>query len=53
MQTFGAKKRLDWILVSSPLEMVEYKTLPDPISDHRAVVAVLKKSPGRVDQAGR
>lgn len=53
MPTFGAKRRLDWILVSSPLEMVEYKTLPDPISDHRAVVAVLKRSREQVDPAGR
>jgi len=35
-------KRLDWILISPPLEFVEYRTLPDPLSDHRAVVAVLK-----------
>jgi len=53
MPTFGAKKRLDWILVSSPLEMVEYETLPDPISDHRAVAAVLKKSLGPVNRTGQ
>jgi len=35
-------KRLDWILISPPLEFAEYRTLPDPLSDHRAVVAVLK-----------
>jgi len=35
-------RRLDWILISPPLEFVAYRTLPDVLSDHRAVVAVLK-----------
>jgi endonuclease/exonuclease/phosphatase family metal-dependent hydrolase len=34
-------KRLDWILISPPLEFLEYRTLPDVVSDHRGVVAVL------------
>ncbi len=43
LATFPAtKKRLDWILVSKRLAFAEYKTLPDPVSDHRGVVAVLK-----------
>jgi endonuclease/exonuclease/phosphatase family metal-dependent hydrolase len=40
--TFGKKQRLDWVLVSGPLEFVECKVLPDQVSDHRAVVAVIK-----------
>jgi endonuclease/exonuclease/phosphatase family metal-dependent hydrolase len=35
-------RRLDWILISPEFEFVEYRTLPDVISDHRAVVATLK-----------
>ncbi len=35
-------RRLDWILVSKDLEFAEYSTLPDEVSDHRAVVAVLR-----------
>jgi len=34
-------KRLDWILVSPELKFVEYETIPDHLSDHRGVVAVL------------
>ena len=36
------RRRLDWILVSPHFEFLEYRTLPDRLSDHRAVVAVLK-----------
>ncbi len=32
-------ERLDWILVSPALSFVTYYVLPDPVSDHRAVVA--------------
>ena len=32
-------KRLDWILISSHLEFVDYEVLPDIVSDHRAVYA--------------
>ncbi|MGB5622807.1 MAG: endonuclease/exonuclease/phosphatase family protein [Gammaproteobacteria bacterium] len=35
-------RRLDWILVSRHFEFVSYRVLPDPISDHRAVVAELR-----------
>jgi len=33
--------RIDWILISSDLEFAEYRTLPDEVSDHLAVVADL------------
>jgi len=32
-------RRLDWILVSAPLEFIGFRVLEDGISDHRAVVA--------------
>ena len=35
-------KRLDWILVSPELEIVDYRVVDDPISDHRLVVADLR-----------
>lgn len=35
-------KRLDWILVSPELEIVDYEVLDDPVSDHRLVVAELR-----------
>lgn len=41
--TFPAfEKRIDWILVSEEIEFESYKALDDPISDHMAVVAVLR-----------
>jgi len=40
----GVRRRLDWILVSSELEFVRHRTLPERISDHRAVVADLRLS---------
>lgn len=43
MPTFPkSKKRLDWVLVSPELEFVKYKTIPDTLSDHHGVIAVLK-----------
>jgi endonuclease/exonuclease/phosphatase family metal-dependent hydrolase len=33
------RRRLDWVLVSPELEVVASRTLPDVLSDHRAVVA--------------
>jgi endonuclease/exonuclease/phosphatase family metal-dependent hydrolase len=42
----SAGRRLDWILISPPLEFVEYKVLRDAVSDHRAVVAVLRLGEG-------
>jgi endonuclease/exonuclease/phosphatase family metal-dependent hydrolase len=35
-------KRFDWIMISAELDFLEYRTLPDVLSDHRAVVATLK-----------
>jgi endonuclease/exonuclease/phosphatase family metal-dependent hydrolase len=32
-------KRLDWILVSPPLEFTSYTVLPDKVSDHLGVIA--------------
>ena len=32
-------KRLDWILLSGPLEFVDYRVVPDGVSDHLAVYA--------------
>ncbi len=41
--TFGrGKARLDWIFASPALRFVDHRTLPDPLSDHRAVVARLR-----------
>lgn len=36
------KRRLDWILISEELEFEQYATLPEAVSDHRAVLAVLR-----------
>ena len=38
----GWDKRLDWVLISRDLEFVDYRVLPEPVSDHRAVVADLR-----------
>lgn len=38
----GWDKRLDWVLISPELEFVDYRVLPQPVSDHRAVVADLR-----------
>lgn len=35
-------KRIDWILLSKELEFVNYRVLPDVVSDHRAVVAQVR-----------
>jgi endonuclease/exonuclease/phosphatase family metal-dependent hydrolase len=35
-------KRFDWIMISAELAFLEYRTLPDVLSDHRAVMATLK-----------
>jgi endonuclease/exonuclease/phosphatase family metal-dependent hydrolase len=41
--TFPATgERLDWILISSELEFVDYQVLPDVLSDHTALVAKIK-----------
>ena len=40
LETFPAfSERLDWILVSPELSFRSYNVLPDPISDHRSVLA--------------
>ncbi|WP_455374831.1 endonuclease/exonuclease/phosphatase family protein [Kaarinaea lacus] len=45
MRTYVSRdRRFDWILISSELEFVSYKVLPDVISDHLAVVAEVKVS---------
>ena len=36
------KLRLDWVLVSDGIEIVSHEVLPDPLSDHRAVVVELR-----------
>jgi endonuclease/exonuclease/phosphatase family metal-dependent hydrolase len=36
-------RRLDWILVSPQLEFADHRILDDPISDHYAVVAEIRK----------
>ncbi len=36
------QRRLDWVLVSEQIEIVSHEVLPDPLSDHRAVVAELR-----------
>ena len=35
-------RRLDWILVSPELDFVDYRTLPNPVSDHLGVVATIQ-----------
>jgi len=37
----GRNKRFDWIMISGEFTFLEYRTLPDVLSDHRAVVAKL------------
>ncbi len=34
--------RIDWVLVSRSLEIVEHRVLPDRVSDHRAVLVTVK-----------
>jgi endonuclease/exonuclease/phosphatase family metal-dependent hydrolase len=35
-------ERLDWILISPELEFIDYRVLPDVISDHAALVAEIR-----------
>jgi len=37
----GSGRRLDWILISKALYFIDYRVLPDSLSDHRAVVAIV------------
>lgn len=38
-------KQLDWIILSDELEFVDYRTAPDVLSDHRAVIATVRINP--------
>ena len=44
-------RRLDWILISTSLEFIDFRVLQDGVSDHRAVVAEIGLSP--IDHAER
>lgn len=47
-QTYSARhpwRRIDWILISRELDFHGYRTLPDVVSDHRAVVAEIAVTP--------
>ncbi len=46
------RRRLDWILVSRELEFVQHETLPDVLSDHRAVLATVSGPRIRTVQNG-
>lgn len=35
-------KRLDWVLITKDLEFVDYKILPDVLSDHKMVIAEIR-----------
>jgi len=37
----GSGRRLDWILISRDLYFIDYRVLPDNLSDHRAVIAII------------
>lgn len=58
MPTFPAhrpSRKLDWILVSPELELASYEVVPDVVSDHLAVEAVIrrKQSIGVTPSSGR
>ena len=42
LYTYNSRHRYDWILVSSELELVSYRVLPDELSDHLAIVAEIR-----------
>ena len=44
-------RRLDWILISRELYFADYRVLPDRLSDHRAVVAVIGLNDTNIDRA--
>lgn len=47
LNTYKSAHRFDWILISSELEFVSYRVLPDTVSDHQAVLAEIRlKRPG-------
>jgi len=37
----GSGRRLDWILISRELYFIDYRVLPDNLSDHQAVAAIV------------
>jgi endonuclease/exonuclease/phosphatase family metal-dependent hydrolase len=39
--TYG-NKRLDWVLITSELEFVDYRVLPDILSDHQMVITEIR-----------
>lgn len=39
LPTYKSDRRYDWILITNELAYVSYQVLPDPVSDHRAIVA--------------
>ncbi len=41
----GRETRIDWVLTSRDLEIVEHEVLPDVVSDHRAVRARIRVLP--------
>ncbi len=47
LNTYKSAHRFDWILISSELEFVSYRVLPDTVSDHQAVLAEIRlRKPG-------
>lgn len=44
LETFAfSGQRLDWILISPELEFVDYRVVPDILSDHRGVAATIAR----------
>ena len=39
--TYG-NKRLDWVLITNELEFVDYRVLPDILSDHQMVITEIR-----------
>jgi endonuclease/exonuclease/phosphatase family metal-dependent hydrolase len=42
MRQQGSRRRFDWITVSADFRFLDYRTLPNVLSDHRVVVATLE-----------
>ena len=43
-------RRLDWVLISKELQFTRYTNLPDVLSDHNAVLAVVRIAPKKDDK---
>ncbi len=43
-------RRLDWVLISKELQFARYTNLPDVLSDHYAVLAVVRIAPKKDDK---